>query len=76
MEKIFLNVINPKTPKIFGIAFNYTKHTQAKPALPPIFTKSASCLTLPNQDTVNFSSKGRKINHEIELGIMFSKEFY
>ena len=66
-----------KPGKFIGIGLNYSDHaneTGAKiPSEPIVFMKATSCISGPNDD-IELASKSKKLDWEVELGIVIGKE--
>ena len=66
-----------KPGKFVAIGLNYSDHaaeTGAKaPTEPIVFMKATSCINGPNDD-IELSSKSRKLDWEVELGIVIGRE--
>ena len=66
-----------KPGKFIGIGLNYSDHateTGAKvPSEPIIFMKATSCINGPNDD-IELASDSKKLDWEVELGIVIGKE--
>ena len=66
-----------KPGKFIGIGLNYSDHaaeTGAKiPSEPIVFMKATSCINGPNDD-IELSSNSKKLDWEVELGIVIGKE--